>query len=280
MSRIEKWHTKQFGGYNTLIEYKPFFFSSFVKLFNTKGNKHFNNLDHFNLAAIFLSNKIINADGRRSINELNFTKKFYEKFLGKEKAESAMYMLEKYHQVEFNHEFFNSLMNDINHHLKKDQKKHLIYYLYELSGADERLHTRELNQIFKISMHLGFNKKEVNQICALYVSGFTPFTNSNGNDYRKYGTEDRSFRKKSKQHTSTRKRAISSSFKLRISLQVLGLTLNSSVSQIKAAYRKLAKANHPDQFASLGQAHVKMATEKMARINRAYEHIQSVKRFS
>ena len=100
MSRIKKWHTKQFGNYNTLVEFKPFFFSSLMSIFNTKGIRHFNNLDHFTLAAIFLSNKLINADGRRSVKELNFTRSFYKKFLGKDKANSAMYMLEKYHQFD------------------------------------------------------------------------------------------------------------------------------------------------------------------------------------
>jgi DnaJ-domain-containing protein 1 len=47
--------------------------------------------------------------------------------------------------------------------------------------------------------------------------------------------------------------------------EILGIPADSSITDIRRAYRRLAKANHPDVDPSPG------AVERMARINHAYE---------
>jgi DnaJ like chaperone protein len=54
----------------------------------------------------------------------------------------------------------------------------------------------------------------------------------------------------------------------------LGLGKEASDSEVKAAYRKLAREHHPDKVASLGEQHQKAAKEKFQKIQEAYETVK------
>jgi len=60
---------------------------------------------------------------------------------------------------------------------------------------------------------------------------------------------------------------------------VLGISPDADVEEIKAAYRQLVIANHPDRVASLGPEFVKVAEEKFKTIQEAYEEIRRQKGF-
>ena len=61
--------------------------------------------------------------------------------------------------------------------------------------------------------------------------------------------------------------------------EVLGLSPDAGVEEIKAAYRQLALQNHPDRVANLGPEFVKVAEEKFKAIQEAYEEIRRQKGF-
>lgn len=61
--------------------------------------------------------------------------------------------------------------------------------------------------------------------------------------------------------------------------EVLGIQPNATLEEIKARYRALARANHPDRLAGEGAsaAVIKAATAKLAAINSAYENILAIR---
>jgi DnaJ like chaperone protein len=58
--------------------------------------------------------------------------------------------------------------------------------------------------------------------------------------------------------------------------QMLGLTRQASDEEVRLAWRKLMRENHPDSLASRGvpQEFVKRATEQVAQINAAWDRIK------
>ncbi len=59
--------------------------------------------------------------------------------------------------------------------------------------------------------------------------------------------------------------------------KILGISRNSTIDEIKKAYRKLATKYHPDKVSYLGEDFRKDAEEKFQKINEAYEKIKKEK---
>jgi DnaJ like chaperone protein len=61
--------------------------------------------------------------------------------------------------------------------------------------------------------------------------------------------------------------------------EVLGVTREASDEEIKLAYRKLVRENHPDRLVAQGmpQEFIELANEKLAGINAAYERVRKAR---
>ncbi|MHC1747944.1 MAG: DnaJ domain-containing protein [Cellulosilyticaceae bacterium] len=61
--------------------------------------------------------------------------------------------------------------------------------------------------------------------------------------------------------------------------EVLGVSEDATMAEIKKAYRRLVKEYHPDKLASesMPQDYVEFANQKIREINEAYEYLKSVK---
>lgn len=56
--------------------------------------------------------------------------------------------------------------------------------------------------------------------------------------------------------------------------KILGIPPDANDEEVKNAYRSVARKNHPDKFNYLGEKARKIAEEKFAGINNAYERIK------
>jgi DnaJ like chaperone protein len=61
--------------------------------------------------------------------------------------------------------------------------------------------------------------------------------------------------------------------------KILEITKEATVTEIKAAYRKMAKKYHPDKVIHLGKEHQQGAEEKFRQVQDAYEQIQKERGF-
>ena len=61
--------------------------------------------------------------------------------------------------------------------------------------------------------------------------------------------------------------------------KILEIDSNATPTEIKKAYRKMAKKYHPDKVLHLGKEHQKGAEEKFRKVQEAYEHLQKEKQF-
>jgi len=61
--------------------------------------------------------------------------------------------------------------------------------------------------------------------------------------------------------------------------KILEITKDATVTEIKAAYRKMAKKYHPDKVIHLGKEHQQGAEEKFRQVQDAYEQLQKERGF-
>lgn len=62
--------------------------------------------------------------------------------------------------------------------------------------------------------------------------------------------------------------------------EILQISPDAQIDEIKAAYRKLAKEYHPDRVAYLGEEVQREAKEKFQKINLAYDKLKKIRNFS
>lgn len=109
----------------------------------------------------------------------------------------------------------------------------MVHLLFRISMADGKFHPAEEKFIHQIANIFGLSQTEYDQIQALFIK-------QNGHAY-----------------------------------QILGVTPESSNYEVKSAYKKLVREYHPDKLIAKGvpEDFVKIANEKMAEINSAYDQI-------
>ncbi|MBN2425184.1 MAG: TerB family tellurite resistance protein [Calditrichaceae bacterium] len=115
----------------------------------------------------------------------------------------------------------------------------MIQLLFRISMADGKFHPAEDRFIRQVANAFGMSSAQYDQIKALFVK-------SNDKAY-----------------------------------QILGISSDASDAEIKSAYKKLVMEYHPDRLMAKGvpEDFIKIANEKMAAINSAYDQIQKERGF-
>jgi len=121
----------------------------------------------------------------------------------------------------------------------------LIGALFHIAKADGVIHPNEIQYLRRVSLLFGFSERDFERLQTIYLSGWQ------GGGGREAKAED--------------------------AYEILGVTKSASDDEVKSAYRKLARENHPDMLMAKGmpQEFIELANEKLAKINDAYDRIKT-----
>jgi DnaJ like chaperone protein len=129
----------------------------------------------------------------------------------------------------------------------------ILQYLFQLAAADGVLEARELAVLNQISDEMQIQQADFTHLKNAYDYMYSRRYYSSGNQY-----------------SSSVRRSSS----LENAYAVLGMKSTDSDAEIKAAYRRLAIANHPDKVQHLGQTAHDEAEKRFSQISEAYNKIK------
>jgi len=118
----------------------------------------------------------------------------------------------------------------------------LLHYLFGVAYADGRFSPAEQNILYRIATYLEISSADFKAMGAMFGG------NNNTTDNRAY--------------------------------EILGIERNTTVEEIKKAYRQMALKYHPDKVTHLGEDVRKAAEEKFKKIQEAYESVKKEKGFA
>lgn len=180
---------------------------------------------------------IVEADGKVSDRE---RKKFCQVFAVKAEQKSLVYeIFENKQKHKFSLEKYADMLESLTEN-NDGLKEVSMENLFKIASADESVSENEMRLLKKVAKIIGL--------------------------------EDREFARLKKQFKPN-----PISKKLMASYDVLGVSYDASMEEIKAKWKKLIVIYHPDKLANATEKEMKIATKRMAEINLAYKEIVKVK---
>jgi DnaJ like chaperone protein len=119
----------------------------------------------FNLALIALTAAVTKADGKVMKSELNFIKSYWTENFGEYTTKQMLKVLKETLDKEIP---LAEICYQINNHLPKSHKLHLIHYLFGIAKADGRVDESELRVIGSIANFFHLSATEYESIKAMF----------------------------------------------------------------------------------------------------------------
>ena len=188
----------------------------------------------FGISMVILSASVMKADGKVMKSELNYVKQFLNQQFGEAKSIELIRVLKEVLEHPIS---IRQVCLQIRAHMPHPMRLQLLHYLFGIANADQQVHKAEFDVLYTIARYLGISQKDFQSISAMF-----------------------SFRKSAPSTVDAYK--------------ILETTKSATDDEIKSAYRRMAKKNHPDRVASLGEEVQKAAKEKFQKIQDAYEKIK------
>jgi len=201
----------------------------------------------FELNLLKLSAIVITADGSTSQKELDYVRMEFVRMFGKARANQVFDIFKK----EKNRN--NSLQEvciKIRQGMPAAVRSQLLHYLFKIALADGTISDKEVNVIAQIAQQLRIPEREFYAIKAMFMH------------------------QGQQRQSSSSSRMRTSSYSLKTAYTILEIDTTATDSEVKKAYRTLAKKYHPDKLQHLGKIHVEAAEEKFKKIQEAYEKIR------
>ncbi len=152
---------------------------------------------------------------------------------------------------------------------RKEERIKIIYFLSGICFTDGNFSSSEIQRLKKIALKIRLTSKEFDHIISNYK------TNNYQHQHRKKtrsNSNKRSNSYKSRKTTRTYKYESKKS----INCKILGVPSDATFQEIKRAYRKLVKLNHPDRFHNATKEEQSVAKSKFIKIQKAYEYLEMI----
>lgn len=142
----------------------------------------------------------------------------------------------------------------LNIHLTSDEERsQVIYFLTGVVMINGTISKRELAFLTLMNVQLQLSEGQLRQTIAIYLS------------YHE------SHKKRPENASKEQKKAPNNSTSIHHAKEVLGLTGQVNLKDLKSTYRSLVKRFHPDVFVGATEIQKKIAEEKFIQIQKAYE---------
>ena len=215
--------------------------------------------DDFVQIMLILTSAVIKSSKEQMVkSELYFVKDYLIRNLDPDNAQKALYLFRDIMDREYDIE---NICRDVSSKASISEKLFILQFLMGLSGADGYFHEQELEMIRRITAWLGLSYAAFESVRIMFMSSGQQWTGNSsygGNSYSGgYGGTTRSV------YTN-----------LDNDYKILEVSPDVSDVELKKAYRVAAMKHHPDKVNHLGEDIRKVAEEKFAKVNQAYERIK------
>ncbi|MBO5800033.1 MAG: DnaJ domain-containing protein [Paludibacteraceae bacterium] len=232
----------------------------------TKNGYTQDNFDTQAFAIASLCSVIIMADCRFSKKELEIVKKYLAKNFSQEQGQKVLLFLRDTSKKSVSVKVACLYANRSLSYHNKISITSLLFRLASANGGIGKTQSELLSQIMQ-HINLRFTDRD------LFWQTFADNVNDNefkedqyNHDNKYRNSQSSSYRSNSSRYTAAELNAY----------KVLGLEPGASKDDVKKAYRKLIVENHPDKFAGASEHRRRMATEKTAELNKAYDILEKI----
>ena len=188
----------------------------------------------FEISLLILSSVVIKADGKVLKSELNYVKRFFTKTFGVKKSNEYFRMFNSLNKQDLNSKLRQVCMQ-LNAHINHSARLEIIHFLFGVASSDNEIHPKEVDTIKRIATYMNINPYDFDSIKSML------FVKGSDNLSKWY--------------------------------KILGITKDSSDSDVKKAYRKMAVKYHPDKLIGVSEDIKILAEEKFLAVKEAYENI-------
>ncbi len=119
----------------------------------------------FAASLIVLSGAVMKADGKVLKSELDYVKQFFHKQFGEQLAVENMLVLREILKQEIN---VKDVASQIKQFMDHSSRLQLLHFLFGISAADGHVHTKEVDEIRKISNYLGIRMADFESLKAMF----------------------------------------------------------------------------------------------------------------
>ena len=191
----------------------------------------------FEISLLILSSIVIKSDGKVLKSELNYVKKFFTNTFGVQKSNEYFKIFNNLNKQDLNSKL-RQVCLQINNHINHSSRLEIIHFLFGVAASDNEIHLKEIKTIKKISNYMNINSYDFESIKSMLLA------KNSANSEKWY--------------------------------KILGVDKNTTHSEVKKVYRKMALKYQPDKLIGVSEDIKKLASQKFLAVKEAYEQINKL----